>query len=100
GSDSATNAARGILIQSLQSLCRLFLMLSVRRNALLCLAALTSLLSLLGCSERSQRFRTLAQALPANAQGRPEVLAAYQGWFGKQIHLQVGYSSQAPVMLP
>ena len=74
-------------------------MLSVRRNALLCLAVLTSLLSLLGCSERSQRFRTLAQALPTNAQGRPQVLAAYQGWFGKQNHLQVGYSSQDPVML-
>src|SRR5437016_4981006 len=73
-------------------------MLKLRQNALLCLIAAT-LLSVLGCSERSQRFRSFGQALPTNSQGQPQVLAAYQGWFGKQNHLQVGYSSQDAAVL-
>lgn len=66
-------------------------------NALLCLCGALCFLGASGCAEHQSR--SLTANLPLNPQGQPEVLAAYQGWFGNPNHLQVGYSSQDPVVL-
>ncbi|HMC31866.1 MAG TPA: endo-1,3-alpha-glucanase family glycosylhydrolase [Candidatus Angelobacter sp.] len=57
--------------------------------AVLCLIA--------GCAQR----RDIAQTLRVNLspRGTPQILAAYQPWFGKPNHLNVGYSSQDPRVL-
>src|SRR5579864_5083490 len=67
------------------------------RSAFFCLIVSASLLGILGCAEH--RTGSLGSSLPLNSQGEPEVLAAYQGWFGKPNHIQVGYSSQDPTVL-
>ena len=57
--------------------------------AVLCLIA--------GCAQR----RDIAQTLRVNLspRGTPQILAAYQPWFGKPNHLNVGYSSQDTAVL-
>ena len=57
--------------------------------AVLCLIA--------GCAQR----RDIAQTLRVNfsPRGTPQILAAYQPWFGKPNHINVGYSSQDPAVL-
>jgi hypothetical protein len=72
--------------------------ISRRPNAFFCLALSVALLTLVGCAER-RSGRALSSNLPLNSQGEPEVLAAYQSWFGKPNHIQVGYSSQDPTVL-
>ena len=64
------------------------------------LSALILLLPLLlaGCHQANVH-RTLAQNLPANAEGLPIVLAVYEPWFGGPDHIDVGYSSHDRVVL-
>ncbi len=65
-----------------------------------CLAffcALSALLSLAGCAKVNVQ-RTLASNFQA-AQGEPVLIAAYQPWFGEPAHINVGYSSQDPVVV-
>jgi len=52
---------------------------------------------IVGCAQR----RDIAQTLRVNLspRGTPQILAAYQPWFGKPNHLNVGYSSQDPRVL-
>src|SRR5690349_939392 len=60
--------------------------------------ALCGALLLAGCSAR----RTVSQDMRTNLsdlRGNPTILAAYQGWFGKPGHIDVGYSSIDPVTL-
>jgi len=52
---------------------------------------------MVGCAQR----RDIAQTLRVNfsPRGTPQILAAYQPWFGKPNHINVGYSSQDPAVL-
>ncbi len=69
------------------------------KSSLLVLFAGSSLL-LAGCANRSLDVtRSLkAQALQAPVSG-PQILAAYQPWFGRPGHMDVGYSSHDRVVL-
>jgi hypothetical protein len=61
-------------------------------------AALLVVALLAGCSEH----RTVSQEMRNNLselRGNPEILAAYQAWFGKPGHINVGYSSLDPAEL-
>lgn len=51
-----------------------------------------------GCAERRDYVETLHNNLQAPNRS-PQVLAAYQPWFGESSHLNVGYSSQDPAVL-
>src|SRR3954447_19454083 len=53
------------------------------------------LLALAGCagSRRTDIARTLRSEVPA-PEGSPEIIAAYQPWFGRSGHMNVGYNSQ------
>jgi hypothetical protein len=64
------------------------------------LFALTTALLVAGCAPTRKDFHeTLrAQALAAPQSG-PEIIAAYQPWFGRPGHINVGYSSQDRVVL-
>lgn len=58
---------------------------------LACVAA--GVLSLAGCPSQRSVSQTLTKNLHA-PEGSPVVLAAYQPWFGREGHIDVGYSSQ------
>jgi len=69
------------------------------KNLSLVWGALLLLLSLLtGCAERRDYQQTLRSNFVAPS-SHPQVLAAYQPWFGESSHVNVGYSSQDPVVL-
>jgi hypothetical protein len=73
----------------------------IKNSSLLTCALITSLsLSLAGCSQRKtdihQTLRSNFAAIPAQL---PQIIAAYQPWFGKSSHINVGYSSQDRVVL-
>lgn len=64
---------------------------------LLLLLLLSLVFALAGCSGAS---RDIHQTLRAHApEGSPMLLAAYQPWFGRPGHINVGYSSVDPVVL-
>ena len=52
-----------------------------------------ALLSAMGCSSRQQISRTIRSNIQT-PQGSPALLAAYQPWFGRKGHIDVGYSTQ------
>src|SRR5205814_3950096 len=52
-------------------------------------------LSFSGCESRQQISRTLHSNVQ-NPQGSPILLSAYQPWFGRKGHIDVGYSTQDP----
>jgi len=52
---------------------------------------------MVGCAQRRDFSQTLRVNL--SPRGTPQILAAYQPWFGKPNHLNVGYSSQDPTVL-
>ncbi len=57
------------------------------------------LLSLSGCAAQQ---RNISRTLHSNVQtpeGSPVLLAAYQPWFGRKGHIDVGYSTQDPDVL-
>ena len=61
---------------------------------LVCLLALSfSLLMIVGCQHAAVRS-TLAANHFVGGSGDPIILAAYQPWFGRPDHINVGYSSQ------
>jgi len=64
------------------------------------LLATTAALLLAGCAPARKDFHDTirAQALAAPDSG-PELIAAYQPWFGRPGHINVGYSSQDRVVL-
>src|SRR5947209_20283812 len=53
---------------------------------------------MVGCAQRRDFSQTLRVNL--SPRGTPQILAAYQPWFGKPNHVNVGYSSQDPRVLP
>ena len=70
--------------------------ISIRRSGLIFLAVAALWLS--GCAER----RTVSQDMHATLselRGSPTILSAYQAWFGKPSHINVGYSSLDPIEL-
>jgi len=57
-------------------------------------AVLVMLVAIAGCSaNRSNLHRTLAQNEFRSPAGQPIMLAAYQPWFGRPGHIDVGYST-------
>lgn len=63
--------------------------------ALFCALILTS-----ACHRNVDVRQSLASATTLQApSGSPKVLAAYQPWFGSHKHIDVGYSTQDPVVL-
>lgn len=65
---------------------------------LLLTPAIFIIVAISGCAEK----RGLQQTLRSNfvaPNGSPQILAAYQPWFGKPGHINVGYSTQDPVVL-
>lgn len=62
--------------------------------ALLCALAVTS-----ACHRSPDLRQTLSAAQLQAPEGSPKVLAAYQPWFGRPNHINVGYSSQDPQVL-
>src|SRR3954462_3767243 len=69
------------------------------RKLLFVISALIPLL-VAGCASKAP---SLAQSLRSNVTGPPDrqpvMLAAYQPWFGRPGHINVGYSSQDRVVL-
>ena len=63
--------------------------------AVLCLLLL---MMAVGCSQRRDPYQTLHSNF-SSPHGQPEILAAYQPWFGRPGHINVGYSSQDRVVL-
>ncbi len=55
-----------------------------------------SVVSLVGCHHADMQQAIKTAAAP---QGNPVLLAAYQPWFGRPGHINVGYSSQDPAVL-
>jgi hypothetical protein len=63
-------------------------------------ALFLSLLATFACSSRNGAKANFNQTLRENFQApsnAPELLAAYQPWFGRPGHINVGYNSQDPV---
>ncbi|HLK33929.1 MAG TPA: hypothetical protein VKT29_12620 [Terriglobales bacterium] len=58
----------------------------------------TALLPLASCSRPNLR-QSLRAATAATPNSWPQMLAAYQPWFGEKNHMNVGYSSNDPVAL-
>src|SRR6266568_495294 len=82
---------------NIASFCRSYILMRYCKNLSLVWGAL--LLSLLtGCAERRDYQQTLRSNFVAPS-SHPQVLAAYQPWFGNSSHVNVGYSSQDPVVL-
>src|SRR5260370_22343260 len=59
------------------------------------LALLATALTFAGC-HRADIHQTLRSANFRTPQGGPVLLAAYQPWFGRPGHINVGYNSQDP----
>src|SRR3954466_8024074 len=74
-------------------------MKKVSRTHLLSFLALALLaLGIAGCAAHRDIHQTLRSNFQA-PEGSPMLLAAYQPWFGKPSHINVGYSSQDRVVL-
>src|SRR5438045_9700589 len=71
---------------------------SLLKSALLSLTAIPVLL-LAGCHKSADLHTQLRSNFQAPEAGGPVLLAAYQPWFGRQNHINVGYSSQARDLL-
>ena len=56
-------------------------------------------MSLAGCAQKRDIHKTLRTSLVATPAQQPQILAAYQPWFGKPSHINVGYSSHDRVVL-
>ncbi|HYY69614.1 MAG TPA: endo-1,3-alpha-glucanase family glycosylhydrolase [Terriglobales bacterium] len=71
----------------------------LRISALLTLTL--TFFALAGCagSKRTDLHQTLRQNELRNPEGEPRVVAAYQPWFGRSGHINVGYSSQDRMVL-
>jgi len=52
-----------------------------------------------GCHHSTDVRQSLSAAQLQAPEGSPKVIAAYQPWFGKTNHINVGYSSQDPQVL-
>src|SRR5581483_7760437 len=52
-----------------------------------------------GCHKSADLRQTLSAAQLQAPEGSPKVIAAYQPWFGRPNHINVGYSSQDPNVL-
>ena len=61
--------------------------------------ALAGVVALAGCSHRTDVQQTLRSQNLQAPNGSPELLAAYQPWFGRPGHIDVGYNSQDRVVL-
>lgn len=70
------------------------------RNRSLALSLLPALLALVlaGCARQQDIHKTLRSQFRA-PEGAPMLLAAYQPWFGRPGHIDVGYSSHDRVVL-
>src|SRR5262249_31215360 len=92
------NAFQRIFIEVRVSLCRFLQNMagSCRAAGLLCASAM--LLLLTGCP-RQNSAQPLKQVDLRAAETQPVMLAAYQPWFGKPSHINVGYSSLDRVAL-
>src|SRR5919204_8055 len=55
--------------------------------------------SLAGCAQKKDIHQTLRSNFAAPPSPSPQIIAAYQPWFGKSGHINVGYSSQDRVVL-
>ena len=60
---------------------------------LIAIAQISLLALTIGCSARRDIHQTLRENQFHAAQGEPMVLAAYQPWFGRPGHIDVGYST-------
>jgi hypothetical protein len=60
------------------------------------IVAVVFLLLLQGCTHTNLSMR---QALPLVSDSSPKMLAVYEPWFGHPRHINVGYSSQDPIVL-
>jgi len=67
--------------------------ISVFLQFVLSIGIVVALLSATSCSSRQQISRTLRSNIQTPA-GSPALLAAYQPWFGRKGHIDVGYSTQ------
>jgi Glycosyl hydrolase family 71 len=56
-------------------------------------------MSLAGCAQKRDIHQTLRTSFVATPAQQPQILAAYQPWFGKPSHINVGYSSHDRVVL-
>ncbi len=73
-------------------------MKSLSSNRLTVFFALLATLTLLAACSKSNLRQTLTSNFQAPP-GGPLLLAAYQPWFGQPMHINVGYSSQDPVVI-
>lgn len=69
------------------------------RTALYTFFLLSALAFTSACHKSTDFHQALSAARLQAPEGSPKVLAAYQPWFGKTNHLNVGYSSQDPQVL-
>src|SRR5215813_3583014 len=67
--------------------------ISVFLQFVLSIGIVVALLSATSCSSRQQISRTLRSNIQTPT-GSPALLAAYQPWFGRKGHIDVGYSTQ------
>ena len=65
------------------------------------IAALVATLAvtLAGCSQKKDIHETLRSNMASIPNQQPQMIAAYQAWFGDPRHINVGYSSQDKVVL-
>lgn len=68
--------------------------LGIYTSALVCLLGLGT-----ACHKSTDFRQSLSAAQLQAPEGSPKVLAAYQPWFGRPNHIDVGYSSQDPKVL-
>lgn len=72
----------------------------MRSSGWLTCALITTLsMSLVGCAQKRDIHQTLRSSFAATPTQQPQILAAYQPWFGKPSHINVGYSSHDRVVL-
>jgi hypothetical protein len=72
------------------------------KNNFTFITLVTLLASTIGCSSNGGRSADINQTIRSNFQAPssgPVLLAAYQPWFGRSGHINVGYNSQDPVVL-
>jgi hypothetical protein len=63
------------------------------------LALVVTLLTVMGCHHATDVRQSLAVNHFVGGSGEPVILGAYQPWFGKSSHINVGYSSQDRVVI-
>jgi len=80
------------------SLCRFFEVLAGKGRVAGLLCASAALLLMTGCPKQNSA-QTLKRVDLRAPEGQPMMLAAYQPWFGKPSHINVGYSSLDRVTL-